>query len=91
MSEILKKKPKINENLKIIEYIGSYYATFDGERIWEIDTSTYAVLEMCDGTKTVEQIAEEIAKIIEAKKEDVIPTLQRMLEELEKNKFIRFI
>ena len=91
MSSILEKKPKMNENLKIIEYIGSYYATFDGERIWEIDTSTYAVLQMCDGTKTVEQIAEQIARIIEAKKEDVIPTLKRMLEELEKNEFITFV
>lgn len=91
MPGILEKKPKMNENLKIIEYIGSYYATFDGERIWEIDTSTYAVLKMCDGTKTVEEIAEEIAKIIDSKKEDIIPTLQKMLEELEKNKFITFV
>jgi bisphosphoglycerate-independent phosphoglycerate mutase (AlkP superfamily) len=91
LSDILEKKPKMNEKLKVIKYIESYYATFDGEKIWELDTSAYAVLKMCDGTKTVEQIAEEIAKIIESKKEDVIPTLQRMLEELEKNKFIKFV
>jgi len=85
------KKPKINENLKIIEYIGSYYATFDGERIWELDPSTYAVLRMCDGKKTVEMIADEIAQAIDSKREDVLPTLKKMLEELEKNRFITFV
>jgi len=85
------KKPLLAKNLKIIEYVGILYATFDGERIWEIDKGTYAVMRMCDGKKTVKEIAKEIAEKIDSNVEDVLPTLERILSELEKHKFITFI
>ena len=85
------KKPLLAKNLKIIEYVGILYATFDGERIWEIDKGTYAVMRMCDGRKTVKEIAKEIAEKIDSNVEDVLPTLERILSELEKHKFITFV
>jgi len=85
------KKPLLAKNLKIIEYVGILYATFDGERIWEIDKGTYAVMRMCDGKKTVKEIAKEIAEKIDSNVEDVLPTLERILSDLEKHKFITFI
>ncbi|HDJ96801.1 MAG TPA: PqqD family peptide modification chaperone [Candidatus Aenigmarchaeota archaeon] len=85
------KKPLLAKNLKIIEYVGILYATFDGERIWEIDRGTYAVMRMCDGKKTVKEIAKEIAEKIDSTVEDVLPTLERILTDLEKHKFITFL
>ena len=85
------KRPLLSKNLKIIEYVGILYATFDGEKIWEIDKGTYAVMRMCDGKKTVEEIAKEIAKKIDSSVEDVLPTLERILSDLEKHKFITFV
>ena len=46
---------------------------------------------MCDGTKTVDEIAEIIAKKIEMKVEDVKPTLLDILKELENLKFIDYV
>jgi hypothetical protein len=83
--------PLKSKDLKVISYINTLYATFDGSKLWEIDKTSYAVLRMCDGTKTVDQIAKEIAKKIDMKVEDVKPTLKDILDELEKNKFIRYV
>jgi len=86
--ETLKRVPVKNPRVKTIEYIGRIYATIDGQRFWEIDRSVLEVMKMCDGTRTVEDIAREIARIIEASVESVIPTLVDMLTELEKNGLI---
>jgi len=91
VTEFGKMKPKMNENLKIIEYIGSYYATVDGERIWELDPSVYYVLKLCDGVHTVEEIAENIAREINTTKDGVMPVLKRMLHELESKGFITWV
>jgi len=88
---MLDKKPKMVKNLKIIEYIGSLYATTDGEKIWEIDRVVYEVLKLCDGKRTVEEIAEELAREAEVKKEDIIPLITDMIKELEKRNFIEYV
>jgi aminopeptidase-like protein len=85
------RRPLKAENLKIIDYINTLYATFDGSSMWEIDKSTFGVLKMCDGNRTVDDIAKEIAKKIKMNVEDVIITLKEILNELEKLKFITYV
>lgn len=84
------KVPVKSKNLKVINYINTLYATFDGSSMWEIDRTSYSVLRMCDGTRTVEQIAREIAKKINMKVEDVKPTLMDILRELKEHGFIKY-
>jgi len=84
------KKPVKSKRLKIISNIGSYFATFDGSRVWEIDPAVNYVLTLCDGNRRIEDIAQEIAKAIEANIEDVRSTLANMLTELERNGFIEY-
>jgi aminopeptidase-like protein len=85
------RRPLKAENLKIIDYINTLYATFDGSSMWEIDKSTFGVLKMCDGKKTVDDIAKEIAKKVKMDVDDVIITLKEILNEVEKLKFITYV
>jgi len=79
------------KNLKIIDHLGTLYATFDGSAMWEVDKVAYAVMKMCDGNKTVDQIAGEIAKKTNLDVNDVIGTLNEILKEMEKLKFIVYV
>ena len=85
------KKPKVVSNLKIIEYIGSLYVTFDGTTIWEMDRLAYEVLKLCDGKHTIDDIAQELAKAAELPIEDVKTAIKPIFEELEKLKFIEYV
>jgi hypothetical protein len=85
------RSPLKAKNLKIIDYINTLYATFDGSSMWEIDKSSFAVLNMCDGIRTVDEIAKEIAKKIKMDVNDVMTTLRDILNELEKLKFITYV
>jgi len=85
------KKPLKSKKLKIISNIGSLYATFDGSRVWEIDQAVNFVLSLCDGNRTLEDIAQEISKAIETDVEIVKPTLASMMIELEKNGFVEYL
>ena len=85
------RRPLKAKNLKVINYINTLYATFDGSSLWEIDKSSFEVLKMCDGTRTVDQIAREIAKKIDMNVEDVMPTLLDILREMENLKFIEYV
>jgi uncharacterized protein Yka (UPF0111/DUF47 family) len=87
---VTNKKPLKSKNLKIIDHIGTLYATFDGSNIWKIDKSISYIIALCDGNRTVEQIAEEISKEIEMKVDDVKSTLINILSELEKKNFIEY-
>jgi len=85
------RRPLKAKNLKIIDYINTLYATFDGSSMWEIDRSSFGVLQLCNGNRTVDEIAKEIAKKIKMNVEDVIMTLKDILNELEKLKFITYV
>jgi len=85
------RKPLKAKNLKIIDYINTLYATLDGSSMYEIDKSSYGVLKICDGTKTVDEIAKEIAKKIKMNVDDVKVTLKDILNELETLKFIKYV
>jgi len=85
------RRPLKSKNLKVIDYINRLYATLDGNSLWEMDKTSFEVLKMCDGTKTVDEIAEIIAKKIDMKVEEVKPTLLDILKELENLKFIDYV
>ena len=85
------KKPLKAKNLKVIDYINTLYATLDGNSMWEIDKSSFAVLRMCDGKRTVDDISKEIAKKIKMSVDDVKVTLKEILNELEERKFITYV
>ena len=85
------RRPLKAKNLKVIDYINTLYATLDGDSMWEIDNSSFGVLQMCDGERTVDQIAKNIAKKIKMSTEDVKITLKEILNELEGRKFITYV
>lgn len=85
------KKPIKSKRLKTIAYIGSIYATFDGKQVWEIDKGISYILSLCDGTRTISEITDEIAKEIELNPEEVKSTLFNILKELENKGFIEYL
>lgn len=89
--EIEGKKPLKSGRLKIIDYLGTYYATLDGTRYWKVEKWLFRLLMMCDGKKTLDQIAEEISKISGYSLEDVKIGLKPIMEELEREKFIVYV
>ena len=92
MSDLMDgRRPLKAKNLKVIDYINTLYATLDGSSMWEIDKSSFGVLQMCDGTKTVDEIAKKIAKKIKMNVNDIMVTLKEILDELEQRKFITYV
>lgn len=85
------KKPVKSKRLKIISHIGSIYATFDGKQIWEIDRGLSYILGLCDGTRTSDQIADEIAREININVDDAKFTLSNILKEFESKGFIEYL
>jgi len=85
------KRPLKVKNLKIIDHLGILYATFDGSIMWEVDKVAYAILKMCDGTKTLNQIVEEVANKANLDVNDVKVTLDDIFNEMEKLKFIVYV
>ncbi|MEM5773287.1 MAG: PqqD family protein [Candidatus Aenigmatarchaeota archaeon] len=85
------KRPLKAKNLKIIDHLGTYYATFDGSKMWKLEKWLVRFLMMCDGKKTFDQIAEEVAKIAGIPAEEVKTGLAPVLEELEREGFIVYI
>ncbi|MEM3393689.1 MAG: hypothetical protein QXY79_01415 [Candidatus Methanomethylicia archaeon] len=79
------------KNLKIIDHLGTYYATFDGSKMWKMEKWLVRLIMMCDGKKTFDQIAEEVAKLSGISKEEVKIGLTPVLEELEREGFIVYI
>ena len=85
------RRPLKAKHLKVIDYINTLYATLDGSSMWEIDKSSFGVLQMCDGTTTVDEIAKKIAKKIKMNADQVKGTLKEILNELEERKFITYV
>jgi len=85
------RRPLKAKNLKVIDYINTLYATLDGSSMWEIDKSSFGVLQMCDGKRTIDEIAKEIAKKIKMDVDQVKVTLKEILNELEECGLISYI
>jgi hypothetical protein len=91
MEGIEEKKPLKKKNLKIIDHLGTYYATFDGSQLWKIEDWLFKLLKMCNGKKTFKQIVEEISKSSGLPAEDIKIALKSVFEELEKFGFIVYV
>lgn len=85
------KKPLKSKRLKIIDYKGTLYATFDGTRIWKLDNIAHGLLKMCDGKKTYEQIIGEAAVRANLAKEDVRVAVTPIFDELTSLRFIEWL
>ena len=91
MEEILEKRPLKAANLKVIEHVGGLFATFDGERYWKLEKWAWEILRLCDGKKTVAEIARIIAEDTQMSFEDAVKGLKPILEEFEKAGFIKYV
>jgi len=85
------KKPIKARNLKVIDHLGTFYTTVDGSSIWKIDKAAFAVLKMCDGKRTVDEMAGELARRIDYEQEDVRPVVEKVLQELTEMRFVEWI
>jgi len=52
------------------------------ERVFTPDAIAVAVLQLCDGNRTVETIAEELSRTYEAPKDQILADMTAMLQEL---------
>ena len=91
MEEWEYKRPKKAENLKIIEHVGGLFATFDGEQYWRMEKWAFEILKLCDGKKTISEIARILAEELQMNTEDVLKGLKPIFEEFEKVGFIKYI
>ena len=85
------KRPKKAENLKIIEHVGGLYATFDGEQYWRIERWAFEILKLCNGNKTISEVARILAEELQMNFDDVIRGLKPIFEELERVGFIKYV
>lgn len=91
IDKIGNKRPLKSKKLKIIDHLGTYYATFDGSKIWKVEKWLFRLLKICNGKKTFNQIAKYIAKIANVPMGAVKPNLKEIFDELEREKFISYI
>lgn len=87
----IEKKPLKAKNLKVIDHLGTLYATFDGSAIWKLDKVVFGIWKICDGKKTVDEIVKEVAKKAIVEEKDLRPVLEDILDELTRMKFIEWI
>jgi len=91
MEEWELRRPKKAENLKIIEHVGGLFATFDGEQYWRMEKWAFEILKLCDGKKTISEIARILAEELQMNPEDVLKGLKPIIEEFEKVGFIKYV
>lgn len=85
----LSSKPRKAQNLKIIDHIGTLYATFNGTSIWRIDRVAFGILRLCDGKRSVRGIIEGVAKKAGLEPRHVRKIVLEILEDLKRKKFIK--
>lgn len=85
------KMPLKEKNLKIIDHLGTLYATFDGSSLWKIDRTAFNILRLCNGKKTVDQLTKDVSRKISHKPKEVKPVIVKILNELERMKFIKWV
>ena len=84
----MEDRPLKSKNLKIIDHMGTYYATTDGTKMWKIEKWVFKLLMMCDGKKDLDQLVGEITKISGFPKEDIKVGLMPILDDMRKHKMI---
>jgi len=82
------KKPKKNENLTIINYLNTYYATIDKQKLYQIDPIAVGLLKYCDGKRTYEEILDILSEKTGMDREMIKKVLDEILKELTELNFI---
>jgi hypothetical protein len=85
------KKPLKSDKVKIIDHLGTLYATLDGNSLWKIEYATYNVWKECDGKRTVEELVDNFSKEIGHKPEDVRPVIEKILNQLTELNFLQWV
>jgi len=85
------KKPLKSDRVKIIDHLGTLYATFDGDSMWKLEYAAYNLWKVCDGTRTVDELVNDLSKQINHKPEDVKPVVEKILNQLSELNFITWL
>lgn len=85
------KKPLKSNKVKIIDHLGTLYATLDSNSLWKIDYATYNVWKVCDGKRTVEELVNDLSKEIGHKPEDVRSVVDKILNQLTELNFLEWV
>jgi len=87
--EIKGAKPqKRGKVVDVLEDQDSYVIQLDENKIFQVASIAYYVWEMCDGTKTVQDIVDEISKAANLSEAEVSGPVTQILEELSKVELI---
>ncbi len=87
--EIKGAKPqKRGKVVDVLEDQDSYVIQLDENKIFQVASIAYYVWEMCDGTKTVQDIVDEISKAANLSEAEVSGPVTQILEELSKAELI---
>ncbi|MEM5881924.1 MAG: PqqD family protein [Candidatus Aenigmatarchaeota archaeon] len=82
------KRPKKAESLTIINYLNTYYATLDNQKLYQIDPLAVGLLKYCDGKRKYEEILEILAQKTQIDKEMIKKFLDELFRELTELNFI---
>ncbi|MCQ4335386.1 MAG: PqqD family protein [Sulfolobaceae archaeon] len=87
--EIKDAKPqKRGKVVDVLEDQDSYVIQLDENKIFQVASIAYYVWEMCDGTKTVQDIVDEISRAANLSEAEVSGPVTQILEELSKAELI---
>jgi hypothetical protein len=87
--EIKGAKPqKRGKVVDVLEDQDSYVIQLDENKIFQVASIAYYVWEMCDGTKTVQDIVDEISRAANLSEAEVSGPVTQILEELSKAELI---
>ncbi|MGC9105795.1 MAG: PqqD family protein [Thermoprotei archaeon] len=87
--EIKGNKPvKKGQVVDVLEDQDSYVIQLDEDRVYQVASIAYYVWEMCDGTRTVQDIVAEISKAANLSEQEVSGPVTQILEELSKAELI---
>lgn len=84
------KIPVKNKNLRIINYLNTYYGTIDGEHLYQVDPLVVGLLKYCDGKTSFNDILKKLSEKTGIEEEKIKPVLERIFKELTEMKFIEW-
>ncbi|MCW1298632.1 MAG: DUF4423 domain-containing protein [Candidatus Parvarchaeota archaeon] len=85
------KKPISKQGIKVGKQGEKIFITLDEQKFYEIPPAVYTLLCICDGTRTLEEIAIMLCKDTDTNVEDAKKILSTVLNELTETGFIEWI
>ncbi len=84
-------RPVKAKDLKIIQYMNNYFATFDGKRLWRIEKWVAELLKMCNGKRTFSTLVKELSHITGLEEDKMEEGLKKILDELREKGFVVYL